>query len=42
MKRNNASELSGGLSLQPYTKVYNMIKIMHGQELVKTVKVIKN
>jgi len=37
----NSSELSDGLSLQPYTKGYYMIRVMHGPELVKTIKVIK-
>jgi len=38
----NSSELSDGLSLQPYTKGYYMIRVMQGPELVKTIKVIKN
>ncbi len=37
----NASELSDGLSLQPYTNGYYLIRVIHGQEFVKTVKVLK-
>jgi len=36
-----ASELSGGLSLQPYANGYYMIRVMQGQEYVKSVKVLK-
>jgi hypothetical protein len=37
----NASELSSGLSLQPYVKGLYMIRVIHGQEFVKMVKIIK-
>jgi hypothetical protein len=36
-----ASELSGGLSLQPYEKGFYLISIFQGQKHVKSVKVLK-
>jgi hypothetical protein len=36
-----ASEMSGGLSLQPYSNGVYLIRVIHGQESVKTVKVLK-
>jgi uncharacterized repeat protein (TIGR02543 family) len=38
----NASELSRGLSLQPYQNGLYLIRIIHGLEVIATVKVIKN
>jgi len=37
----NASELSSGLSLQPYVKGLYMIRVIHGHEFVNMVKIIK-
>ena len=37
----NASELKGGLSLQPYANGYYLIRVMKGQEYIKSVKVLK-
>jgi hypothetical protein len=37
-----ASELSDGLSLQPYAKGYYLIKVIHEHEFVQSVKVLRN
>ena len=37
----NASELKGGLSLQPYANGYYLIKVMKGHEYVESVKILK-
>jgi hypothetical protein len=37
----NASELNGGLSLKPYQNGLYLIRVIHGQDVVATVKIIK-
>jgi uncharacterized repeat protein (TIGR02543 family) len=37
----NASDLGTGLSLQPFNSGLYLIRVLHGQELVKSVKILK-
>jgi hypothetical protein len=37
----NATELNGGLSLKPYKKGLYLIRVIHGQDVVATFKIVK-